>query len=149
MPVPTSYTEHELADFMAAELGKVATLLAYAVGALDAGSYQEAVNEAIIQYGAASIALCTDIPKVRALARVEAWKKACNDLVTYYKFSSTGSVFERESVYKNAVESLDRAYGLAVEWVSFPTWPTYEIGVTRLRPVNDPYRYIPEDEQTV
>ena len=53
MAVPTSYTEHTLAEYMHDELGKVATLLGYAVGVADAGSYAEAVIEAQITFGGA------------------------------------------------------------------------------------------------
>ena len=144
MTVPDAYTEKTLADFMAAELGKVATLLGYAVGAGDAGSYAEAVNETILRFGAASMAECTEILKLRALARVEAWRKACNDLTTSYRFSSDGSSFERETVYQQAVQNLNRALGLAAV---VDGSGAYVIGVTRLVPVNDPYRYQPEDNQ--
>ncbi|HEY3312023.1 MAG TPA: hypothetical protein VGK00_10320 [Anaerolineales bacterium] len=146
MPIPASYTEKSLAEFMAAELGKVATLLGYAVGAGDAGAYAEAVNESILRYGAATIAEATDILKIRAFARVEAWRKACNDLATFYKVSSDGSTFDRETVYKQAVVNLNRAFMQAIEWDESGA---YAVTVTRVTPVNDPYRYRPDTETTL
>ncbi|MCX6081786.1 MAG: hypothetical protein NTW32_19850 [Chloroflexi bacterium] len=146
MTVPSVYSEKSLAEFMQAELGKVAVLLAYAAGAADAGSYAEAVNESVLRYGSVLIADCTEILKLRALARVEAWRKACNDLTTVYKFSSDGSSFERETVYRQAVQNLNRALGLAAE---YDPGGAYVISISRAVPVNDPYRYTPEDYQTL
>jgi hypothetical protein len=146
MSAPTVYTEKTLADFMAAELGKVATLLGYAVGAADAGSYQEAVNEALLWYGVTNVSQATVILKIRAMARVEAWRKAANDLTTSYKFSSPDGSFERQDVYNHALINLDRALVLAAE---YDTTGVYAIAVTRSRPVNDPYRYIPDDARTM
>jgi hypothetical protein len=141
MPIPAAYTEKTLAEFMAAELGKVATLLGYVVGAADAGTYAEAVNESVLRYGVATIAEATDILKIRALARVEAWRKACNDLTTFYKVSSDGSTFDRQKVYEQALINLNRAQLQAVEWDDSGA---YSITVTRVTPVNDPYRYLPD-----
>ncbi len=146
MTPPILYTEKSLAEFMNAELGKVAILLGYAVGALDAGSYAEQVNEAILRYGVTVIGSCTDIMKIRALARVEAWRKACNDLTTTYKFSSDGSSFERETIFNQAATNLNRVLALALV---YDTTGAYVIRITRLKPVNDPYRYIPEDGRTL
>ena len=108
MAAPVSYTEKTLADFMHAELGKTGSLLAYAVGAADAGSYQEAVNETLLNYGASTVDGAVDIQKLRALARVEAWRKAVGDLTTAYRFTSEGSTFDRGRLYQQAVETLLR-----------------------------------------
>ena len=137
MPVPTVYTEKSLAEYMAAELGKVATLLGYTVGAADAGAYAEAVYESILRYGATAVGDCTDMLKIRAYARVYAWTKACNDLVTYYRFSSDGSTFERQRVYDQALANLGRAQLDAAEW---DAGGAYSITVTKVTPLNDPYR---------
>ena len=146
MAAPVSYTEKTLADFMHAELGKTGSLLAYAVGAADAGSYQEAVNETLLNYGASTVDGAVDIQKLRALARVEAWRKAVGDLTTAYRFTSEGSTFDRGRLYQQAVETLLRAKSLAVQWDNSGC---YVITVTRALPVNDPYRYVPEDLNTI
>jgi hypothetical protein len=147
MSAPAVYTEKMLADFMHGELGKVATLLGYTVGVSDAGSYTEAVNESLLRYGAAAIADAGEILKLRALARVEAWRKACNDLATYYKITTDdGTALERETVYNQALVNLDRALAQAVEWDASGA---YVIRLTRLKAVNDPYRYIPDEERTL
>lgn len=141
MSAPAVYTEKTLADFMHVELGKLATVLGYAPGAGDAGSYAEAVNESILRYGVATIDLATDIRKLRGLARLEAWKKAVDDLAAHYTFQSDGNTFDREQMFTNAELNLQRCLTLALEWD-----PGYIITVTKVRPVHDPYRYLPEDE---
>jgi len=146
MAAPSVYTEKTLAEFMAAELGKIGTGLSYTVGVADAGSYAEAVNETLLRYGVTSISAATEILKLRALARVQAWRKACNDLASNFNFSSDGSKFERQAVYRQALVNLDSALVLAAEW---DTSGAYEISVTRINPVNDPYRYRPEEMTTL
>ncbi len=146
MSAPGSYSEKSLADFMQAELGKVAVLLGYAAGASDAGSYSEAVNETLLRYGAINISECSHMLKLRSLARVEAWRKALNDLAANYKFTSPEGSFERDRVFTQAEQNLARALLLAAE---YDTSGVYAVAVTRIRAVNDPYRYIPEDERSV
>ena len=142
MTLPTVYTEKTLAEFMHNELGKVAGITGYNVGVNDAGSYAEAVNETVLAYGVTSIINASDIQKVRALARVEAWKKACNDLAALYKFSSDGASYERQQMFANAQLNLGRALTLALQWD-----PSYEITVTKVRPVHDPYRYLEDEDR--
>ncbi|HEY3310561.1 MAG TPA: hypothetical protein VGK00_02870 [Anaerolineales bacterium] len=144
MTPPTVYTEKTLSDFMHQELGKVAVILAYTVGAGDAGSYAEAVNETLLKYGQVLIANATDISKIRALARVEAWKKACNDLAALYKFTSDDASYERNQIFDQAEKNLGMALTLSLPWDA-----GYQINVTRVRPVHDPYRYLPEEDRTL
>jgi len=140
--LPTSYTEKTLAEYMHVEVGKLASILGYAVGVSDAGSYQEAVNNAIARCGVTLIADMTDIPRARATARAEVWKKACNDLAAFYGFSSDGARFDRDQMFAQANVNRDRAEDdlYAFECV---------IEVSRRVPVNDPYRYTPEEDRTL
>lgn len=144
MSAPTVYTEKTLGDFMHQELGKVAGVLGYAVGVADAGSYAEAVNESLLSYGVATIDLATDTRKLRALARVEAWKKACDDLAGMYRFSADGASYNREQMFKQAESKLALCLFMSLSYDS-----NYQITVTKTRPVQDPYRYVPEDERTL
>jgi hypothetical protein len=144
MTPPTSYTEKTLADFMHQELGKVAGILGYAVGAGDAGSYAEAVNETLLNYGQTLIAEAGDMPKIRALARVEAWRKACTDLAALYQFTSDDASYERNQVFDQAEKNLQMALTLALAWE-----PGYQVTVTRSRPVHDPYRYLPDEDRSL
>jgi hypothetical protein len=144
MPAPTSYTEKSLAEFMHAELGRVATVLGYSVGASDAGAYAETVNETLLVYGATTIADASEIKKLRALARLEAWKKAVGDLTTMYKFSADGGSFERQQMFDQAKAKMESAGMVAMAFDS-----AYSVVVTRVTPVNDPYRYIDFDDQTL
>jgi hypothetical protein len=144
MPAPTAYTEKSLAEFMHSELGRVATVLGYSVGSNDAGDYAEAVNETLLVYGANTITDATSIQKLRALARLEAWKKAVGDLTTFFKFSADGGSFERQQMFDQAKAKMESANVAAMAYDS-----AYSAVVTRVTPVNDPYRYIPEDERTL
>ena len=74
MPLPTSYSETELKDYMHATLAETASVMGWSVGA---GSYDEAINETLFANGVDDSAAITgweDIRKLRFLARVEAWR---------------------------------------------------------------------------
>lgn len=139
MAIPTSYTESTLADYMLAVLGVVGQTLEYTNA-----SFGEAVNDALVAYGVNEISQATDIKKLRALAKVAAWKKACDDLVGFYKFSADGGTYDRNQMREMAEKALTLAQADAAAYD-----PSYVVGIVRAAPVNDPYRYTPEDEQTL
>lgn len=139
MPLPTSYTEQSLSEYMLACLGVVGQVLEYT-----SGSLEEAVNDALIAYGASDIAQATDIKKLRGLAKVAAWQKANDDLVAYYDFSADGGKFDRSQMQTMAAKSLEKAQADAIAFD-----PNYQVRIVRQRPVNDPYRHVPEEERTL
>jgi len=102
---PTVYTEATLATFMLAELGDVAGVLAWTGQA----NVQEAINEALLVYGVSAIADATDIPKLRTLARREAWRRAVSSLLTRYDFSNPEGEYKRSQMVKAAATSLAQA----------------------------------------
>jgi len=144
MAAPTVYTEKTLADFMHALLGPAAGILGYAVGTADAGSYQEAVNSTLLAYGAQSIAQAVDIESLRALARVEVFRMAVGGLAALYDFSAENGSYQRSQMLAGARANLQ-----AAELAALPYDPAYRVRVTRQAPVNDPYRYVADDERTL
>lgn len=102
MPAPTAYTEATLATFMLAELGDVAGVLGWTTQ----DAVQEAINEALLVYGVDDIADATDIPKLRALARRQAWRSAVNSLTTRYDFTNPEGEYKRSQMVKAAATRL-------------------------------------------
>lgn len=105
MAAPTSYTEATLATFMLTELGDVAGVLEWTAQA----DVQEAINEALLVYGVNDIADATDISKLRALARRQAWRSAVNSLTTRYDFSNPEGDYKRSQMVKAAATRLAQA----------------------------------------
>lgn len=142
MAVPSVYTEETLAQFMHGELGPVAEVLGYSTPAGDAGIYQEAVNEALLSLGVQDISAVTDMRKLRAVARLEAWNMALNALSTLYDFTADGATYNRSQMRAMAQKAVDQAmsdcyaFGLG----------GYEVSIERLRYSNDPYDYPTEVE---
>lgn len=139
MPIPTAYTESQLGEYMLSVLGVVGSVLEYT-----SASFGEQVTDALLDYGVTDIAQATDMKKLRGLAKVAAWKKAKDDLGAYYDYQADGGTFDRSQMQAMAEKSLAQAVTDAL-----PYDPNYVINITRARPVNDPYRYTPEDEQTL
>ena len=70
MAIPTSYTDLTLAQYMIDVLEGVSASFDW-----NTGNFSEQINDVLIAYGATSVALASDIPKLRALAAYYAWKK--------------------------------------------------------------------------
>lgn len=143
MALPTVYTEDSLAQYMQNILGAVATALGYTAP----GSYVEAINETLFDYGVAAlsdIAGQESIKKLRSLARVQAWQLVVRDTAGDYDFRTGESSFNRSQVHDQATKNLEAARTEAAEYSS-----TYQVGVETVEHLHDPYRYIPEDERTL
>jgi hypothetical protein len=136
MPVPTAYTETTLADFMNGQLGQFPAMFGWTSPA----SYQEAVNETLLAYGVNAIADATNIRKLRALARVEAWKQVLSELASKFKVQADGSTFERQQMFEMASKSLAAAEQDATIYTT-----DYSATVGAIGWKEDPYRY-PEEE---
>lgn len=137
MPVPTAYTETTLADFMHSQLGQFPAMFEWTSPA----SYQEAINESLLAYGVSGIDKATDIRKLRALARVEAWKQVTSELASKYKVQADGSTFERQQMHEMARKSLAAAEQDATIYTTDYSAVVGSIGWTK-----DPYQYPPEEE---
>lgn len=148
MPIPTSYSESELADYMITALSNVAAVLNWTNATDEIG---EAIIAALLAYfGTAGdnsvIANATDVLKLRVLARREAWRAALAALTTKYTFSTDGQSFQRSDMMKFAQTQLERAEN---EAAAFDTSAELEIRVSSLTYPADPYIYLPDSARVV
>lgn len=132
MAMPTAYTESSLISYMRTITKAVSESLN-----LNSGDFQEAVNDVLDVYGVDDIADATDISKLRALAKVAAWRTV-NDLLitTAYDFSADGGSYKLSQMKEGAEKALELAEQAAAE-AGYSVGYAIEIG-TLTRP-NDPY----------
>jgi len=141
MPVPTSYTETTLADFMHDALGNVAGALGYS----SPTSYSEAVNDTLLAYGTDDISTISgqaNIIKLRALSKVFAWRKAVGDLSSRYKFSADGGSYERQQMFENAKATLAMLEEAALVYDT-----NYAVITRKVDHIHDPYQVRNLDER--
>lgn len=137
MAVPLAYTEQELADFMHDELQDVASDLSMSPVAL--GSYVEAINNALLAYGVATITGITgleNIGRLRAIARVQAWKVAQARAAARYDMSDGTQSLKRSQMMTNIAKGLASAESdaRAVGGGSAPV-----VSISPVRYSQDPY----------
>ena len=94
--------------------------------------------------GVTAISQAVDIAKLRSLARVQAWRKVCSLLAALFDFVAEGASYHRSQMYDAAEKNLERA-----RLDALPYDASYVVGTTREVMVNDPYRYLPEDDRTL
>lgn len=141
MAAPTSYSEATLAAFLLAELGNVAVALGWTAQP----NVQPAIDEALLAYGVDEIADVTgrdNIRKLRAFARVEAWKLATNSLAGDYDFKADGGDYKRSQLHDQAVKALERAQDDAAEFDA----DTNVISRDAIEHIHDPYSMLDDDE---
>ncbi len=137
MALPTSYTEDELKAFMLATLEDLGSVLG-----LTAARFGEAVNETLLAYGVTAIAQATDIPKLRALAKVEAWKVAVKAASGRIDWSEAGASFKQSQYRTAAREGLELAQAEAAAYGG--GLAGYEVTVGTMA-IFDPYAWPDED----
>lgn len=132
MAIPTAYTEIGLTAYMRNVTKAVSDTLN-----LNQGEFQEAVNDVLTVYGVDDIADATDITKLRALAKVAAWRTV-NDLLitTAYDFSADGGSYKLSQMKAGAEKALELAEQAAAE-AGYSVGYAIQMG-TLTRP-NDPY----------
>ncbi len=132
MALPSSYIESTLRDYMFAVTGSVASALGWT-----AVNFTEAVNDVLFAYGVTDIADAADIAKLRALAKVEAWRAVADATVADYQFSADGGSYSRQQMHQQAVAAWQRAEAEAVahDYVERVA-PTIAMGSMKHR---DPY----------
>lgn len=124
MPVKTSYTEAELADFMHGRLRRVAASLGWTSPA----SYSEAVEDTLRAYGVADISSVADVPRLLALATVEAWRAAVTSITPRTDTTQDGRTVRRSQYYDHARAMLADAETKAD---GFTPGPDVEFGPSR------------------
>ncbi len=133
MALPVTYTEPTLAEFMETILGPTATALGWTVGTNDAGSFAEPVNETLLAFGVSGIADATDIGKVRAIARWQAWRAAADALASKFDISTDGQSLSRSQLHKQAILARDAAFQAVVPHLSI-----YAVTATNIIHLDDP-----------
>lgn len=108
MPIPASYTESMLRDYMLSVTSNVATALGWT-----ASNFTEAVYDALVAAGVDDIDDVTDIAELRALAKVEAWRAVVDGTAADIEFTADGSSFKRNQMHEHAKGALERAEAAA------------------------------------
>ena len=118
MPIPTSYTEQSLMNYMHEALSGVGDVL----GFNPPHAYDEAFNETMLVYGASDVTAVSGIRNIRtlrAIARVEAWRKVMAATAGDYDFRrEDGASYNRSQIHaqahKNYLQALKEARELGV-----------------------------------
>lgn len=137
MALPTAYTEATLKTYMLASLGALGTTLG-----LTMISFDEAVNDVLAAYGVTDIANATDIPKLRALAKVAAARTAQVTASSWYDFKADGGDFSRSQVATQVKTLLAQAESEALAYAD-----AYTIGTGTFTYVADPYPFGADDDE--
>jgi hypothetical protein len=133
MPAPTSYNEDGLKAFMLGQVGNMGAVLG-----LDVNSFTEAVSDTLLAYGVPDVALALDIPKLRALARVEAWRVAVQQAAGRYDFQTQNAKHSRSALFAQAKEGLTLALADASGYASL-TSNDNVIGISGFAYADNPY----------
>lgn len=104
MPLPTSYDESTLAEYMRTGVLRSTGL----VLGLVATDYQEAVNEVASALGT-TIAGAPNVARLRILARREAWRLAMQQASGDYAYTEDGAQSSRQQIFDHAKEMFAQA----------------------------------------
>ena len=96
MPAPTTYTEYELAAFMARRLGAVAVALGWAA---ESPELREAVWDALGDLGLDAIADATDARALRAAGLLAAIRAARREAAAFTDAAVEGMTFTRSQLF--------------------------------------------------
>ena len=144
MALPTAYTEAELAAFIHAELGGVATALGWTV---DGGSYDEAVNDALYLANVSDIATVTSrdaVFQLRRLAMLAAWRRVVAAVSLDYDFSADGGKYSRSQV---ATQAAARVRELETETAGYRA--DYAVVIQRGDHTHNPYQERAIEDRTL
>jgi hypothetical protein len=145
MVAPAIYSEDLFADYLASQFEPVASVLGW-----DAGSTQvlEAVNDALLDLGASSIAVVSDIRGLRAAGRRAIWRAVVQATAGDYSITDNGQKLERQQVNDQARKMLDLAEsecrGLGID-PSFAAVAT----MIRVKRPHDPYLVLEDAERVL
>lgn len=142
MPPPLVYSESIFADYLASVLDKLADALGW-----DASDprVQEAVTDALLEYGESTISAITggtNIRRLRALGRRAIWRAVVQATAGDYTMTDNGQTLERAQMQAQALKALELAEYECIEFS-----PTYVASVLAISRPHDPYRVIPDSER--
>jgi hypothetical protein len=129
MAYPTGYTEVSMRSYLSVILDAVDAALSISVS-----RYSEMCNDVLTAYGAADWVDVIDIPKVRALASVVAWKHAMEISSASYNFSADGASYSLSQIQDMCKKNYEAAHSDASAYLN-----GYEISVSSFEWENDPY----------
>lgn len=141
MPAPINYDESALRSYVLVALGNVGAALGWTNAT---PQVTEAVYDAIYAYGPTDttvtpptydVALMTDMRKLRAFAKREAWKQAADATAAWYDIGADGQSLKRSQMSVQAERRYNAAYAEADAYDSFSNTI---LGAT-LRPAGTPY----------
>lgn len=132
MTIPSSYSSAQLQTYMHELLGPVGLALGWSV---ELGSYDEPEIDTLLGYGATSLADCTDIAKLRALAALAAWTRAEAHAAGLVTFTSFGDTYTLGDLQKRITASLASAQTRAEPY----TAASHGATIRRVVYPNDPY----------
>jgi hypothetical protein len=138
MTIPTSYDDNDLLQFMHTALAETAGVMGWTVAL---GSYDDALIDCLLSYqGVTQAADCTDLRKLRSLARVSVWAAVAAATAADFNFSADGASYSRSQVHDHAMIMLAAAQQAAIAYD-----PGYVIRADTESP-QSPYRYQAGDE---
>lgn len=142
MPLPAQYSEATFADYLTSVLDEVGTVIGW-----DAGSVQviEAVNDAVLDLGVATIAEATtprQMRGLRALGRRAIWRAVVQAVSGKYDFRDSDATFSRSQIHEMAMASLNLAETESMEFN-----PQYSATVMRVSRPHDPYLVLPDEQR--
>jgi hypothetical protein len=111
MAAPTSYTETTFKTYLDGRLGTLADALKWAVAS---GSYDEALNDALLAYGTDDITTVTsaaNINLLRAYGRYFLWKSVAEATVNEidYTHADSGATYKHSQIHSQARKMMDTA----------------------------------------
>ena len=144
MAIVTSYaTEDHLGSYMLVTLGRVAETLGWRTPQ----DLAEPVQETLWAYGASDVASITgedNLRRLRALARVEAWRAAKANLAAMHDFTTPEGSASKDQLYRHVSEMLADAQAAAA-----PYSRAYTIAIDRITYPHDPYLAIDDTERVL
>jgi len=111
MTLPDSYTEETLAEYQAS-LVQLAYLTDVLQWSVEAGSYDDAVNDTLILLKSQDLPSfdgLTGVSKVRAAGEVALWRRVLIGMVTMIPFSGKGGSYSRDQMVGHVRQLLSAA----------------------------------------
>lgn len=137
MPLPAAYSESTLATYVHGQVSEMAAVLGWTVAA---GSYAEAVNDALLAYGTTDIASITStagLALLRALVIVAALRRIQRAVAADYDLTADNQTFRRSQVAVAVRAALADAERAVLTLAGGP----YGLATLTMTDQEDPYRH--------
>lgn len=108
MAIPTSYNDFTLSQFMLNELAEVNEYFNWTPA-----SFAEQVTDTLIDYGVPTLTDATDIPKLRAIARLQVWSKAKRAAAKFIDNKVTDDERSQSQLFDHIAQNLQQAQAAA------------------------------------